>query len=147
MIRNLQYALAYAKKGISVIPTDPKTKRPLVEWKEFQSRIADQAEIEFWWDRWPQSNVGIVTGKVSGIVVVDVDSQDVSVTSGLELPATPTVKTARGWHYYYNHPGKQIQNAAGKRDHVDIRADGGFVVAPPSVHATGIEYEWVLTDT
>ena len=145
MIRD--YALAYAKKGISVMPIDPKSKRPCLDtWLELQNRVATEEEINYWFERWPNANVGIITGKISGIFVVDIDTQEMSATAGLDLPPTPTVKTARGWHYYYKHPGKPIGNSADKNSHIDTRGDGGFVVAPPSVHATGHIYEWVLTD-
>ena len=138
-------AIAYAKYGFSVIPADPNTKRPLVSWKDFQSRRATAEEIQSWWKTWPQANVGIITGAISGIVVVDIDSTDIAVTQGLELPLTPTVRTSKGWHYYYKHPGYEVQTKAGFKNKVDIRGDGGFVVAPPSKHATGHEYSWAVT--
>ncbi|UCG97888.1 MAG: bifunctional DNA primase/polymerase, partial [Burkholderiales bacterium] len=65
-------ALAYAARGWSPIPVEARGKRPLVPWLEFQQRIATADEIDDWFRRWPDANVGLVTGRVSGLVVVDV---------------------------------------------------------------------------
>ena len=62
-------ARAYAAHGWSVIPMQPRGKRPLVVWREFQQRAATVDEIDRWYRHWPDANVGIVTGQVSGIVV------------------------------------------------------------------------------
>lgn len=93
----------------------------------------DAAVIEAWWDDTPTANVGIATGSRSGLVVVDLDPG--ADADRLDLPATRRVKTPRGgFHLYYAHPGEQVRNSAGKlAEHVDVRGDGGYVVAPPSV--------------
>jgi len=69
----LAWALRYMRLGYSVIPVDGKV--PLVAWAEFQNRRATEAEIRGWWAKWPVANIGIVTGAVSGIIVLDVDGQ------------------------------------------------------------------------
>ena len=69
----LEAALGYLRRGWSAIPIEPRGKRPLVAWLEFQDRAATPAEVEEWFARWPEANVGIVTGHVSGLVVLDVD--------------------------------------------------------------------------
>ena len=68
-------ALGYLSRGWSVIPIEPRGKRPLTAWLEFESRCASPREVEGWFTRWPQANVGIVTGRVSGLVVIDVDAR------------------------------------------------------------------------
>ena len=68
-------ALSYAGRGWSAIPIEHRAKRPLVAWNEFESRCASAGEIEAWFARWPDANVGIVTGRVSGLVVIDIDAR------------------------------------------------------------------------
>lgn len=68
-------ALAYLARGWSAIPIEPRGKRPLVSWLEFQGRLASGAEVMRWFRRWPEANVGIVTGAVSGLIVLDVDER------------------------------------------------------------------------
>lgn len=120
--------------GFSVIPVG-KDKRPLLSsWKEFQTRKATEAELKSWWTKWPEANIGIVTGKISGITVVDVDLHKGANRNS--FPQTYTVETGnKGLQLYYKyHPGLSV-SANGYPDlpHVDIRSDGGFVVAPPSI--------------
>jgi len=71
----LKEALSYCKRGYSVIPIKPKGKKPLVEWTEYQTRIATEKKMKKWWKKWPDANVGIVTGNISGLVVIDCDSK------------------------------------------------------------------------
>ncbi|OGL81168.1 hypothetical protein A3B21_02670 [Candidatus Uhrbacteria bacterium RIFCSPLOWO2_01_FULL_47_24] len=124
----LKYALEYLQKGWSVFPVGKDKKPLLTEWKPFQTRKATEEEAREWWKIWPDANIGIVTGKISGITVVDVE-----VGGKIEgLPSTYTVKTGNGgWHFYYQHA--EIGNKTRTRELTDIRGDGGFVVAPPSV--------------
>lgn len=140
--KNLEAALEYLAAGWSVIPTG-LDKRPLLAWKEFQTKRATAPEVREWFAKWPEANIGIVTGKISGLVVVDVEQG--GSTEGL----TPTVISATGgggYHYYYKHPGFEIGNDSRKiRELTDIRGDGGFVVAPFSRHASGKFYEWIAS--
>ena len=107
--------------------------------------------INAWWDKWPWANVGIVTGSVSGIVVVDIDPRhggndaldDLFVKHGA-FPETAEVMTGGGGrHFYFKHPGVEIRNSASKVGAgIDVRGDGGYVLAPPSAHISGGKYEW-----
>jgi hypothetical protein len=139
--QNFQVALNYAKSGFSVIPVG-QDKKPLIEWKKFQSEKASEEKIKKWFAKFPSANVGIITGKISGIVVVDIEAGgDIK-----NLPATVISKTGGGgWHFFYKHPGKNIKNAVRIRDKIDIRGDGGYVVAPPSTHKSGRRYEWSVS--
>lgn len=119
--------------GMSVIPVNENKIPLLPSWKQFQDRIATPEELEAWWTKWPSANVGIVTGKISGITVVDVDTH--AGASAAPFPATYTVKTGNGGLqlYYKYSPGYTISaNQYPQFPHVDMRNDGGFVVAPPS---------------
>ncbi len=144
-------ALAYAARGWSVIPMQPRGKRPLVAWREYQQRRASADEIRHWFARWPDANVGIVTGRVSGVVVVDVDVRHGGPASLARLEAPhggwpPTVEAMTGGggrHLYFAHPAGTVANRVAIEPGVDLRGDGGCVVAPPSVHPSGHRYAWV----
>jgi len=130
-------ALQFAVAGYSVIPVG-KDKKPLLNsWKKYQTTPATEEEIEKWWEMWPDANIGIVTGKVSGISVIDLDTQGKkeTATSITLFPATFTVRTGNGgYHLYYQYQkGLTVSaNAYPQYPGLDIRSDGGFVVAPYS---------------
>ncbi len=143
-------AAAYAARGWSPLPIEPRGKRPLVPWLEFQQRIADAGEIAAWFSRWPDANVGIVTGRVSDLVVVDVDAQHGGLASLRELerahgalPPTVEAITGGGRHLYFALGEAPLHNRVGIRPGIDLRGEGGCVVAPPSVHPSGRRYAWV----
>lgn len=140
----LAAAQAYLARGLSVIPLRPKDKRPLLSsWLVYQERLPTEAEILDWWTRWTEANIAIVTGVVSSIVVLDVD--DRKALTGKPISPTPTVQTGKGWHYYFQHPGHECPNFVAKQQGLDFRGDGGYVVAPPSIHpVSGKPYEWVI---
>ena len=127
-----QLALEYLAMGFSVIPVKPGSKEPLVPWATYQERYPTSEELDTWIEAWPQCNLGIITGKISGISVIDVDGEKGRDSiRGIVLPPTRVVKTPRGYHYYYQY-NEDMRTVAGQLDGVDIRSDGGFVVAPPS---------------
>jgi len=144
-------ALAYLVRGWSVIPMEPRGKRPLVQWTEYQLRAATAEELADWFKRWPKANVGIVTGVVSGVVVLDVDERHGGALSlaqlDLELGPMPTTVEAvtggGGRHLYFRHPGGRVANRVALRSGIDLRGDGGCVVAPPSMHPSGRRYAWM----
>lgn len=123
-----EHALNYAKSGKSIFPCG-KNKQPLVDWKPFQLKKPTTEEVEQWWDKWPDANIAIITGKISGISVIDCDLG----SNYLDFPETITVKTGSGgYHLYYKYL-EGLGNRVGFLPHVDIRSDGGYVVAYPSV--------------
>jgi len=112
---------------------------------------SDPAVIRTCWFRNPRANVGIVTGAASGVVVVDVDGARGELSLATlaakhgSIPLAPKVRTARGYHLYFRAPSEPIKNRVGFADGLDFRGDGGFVVAPPSVHETGFRYAWEVS--
>ena len=145
----LESALELWRSGFSVIPIQPGGKRPLVPWIEYQSRKPVEEEIHQWWQQYPNANIGIVTGKVSRIVVIDLDSDKGGNENGAKIyeqaPTDLIVKTGRGgYHLYYRYPEDvdHIPNRVSLLPGVDVRADGGYVVAPPSAHSSGRLYGW-----
>lgn len=122
----------------------------MVPWIEYQSHIPTEEEICQWWQQYPNANIGIITGKISRIVVIDLDPDKGSNESGARVyeqaPTDFVAKTGRGgYHLYYRYPedADRIPNWVGLFPGVDVRADGGYVVAPPSAHSSGRLYEWI----
>jgi hypothetical protein len=144
-------ALQYAGYHWSVIPMRPRDKRPLIRWQDHQQRRADADEIAGWFKRWPDANVGIVTGVISGLVVLDIDPRHGGEESlaGWEtehgpLPHSIEARTGGGGrHIYFRHPGGVIHNRVGLAPGIDLRGDGGCIVTPPSIHHSGNAYCWV----
>ncbi len=138
MKKHAMYAKAfeYSVRGYSVIPIR-KNKLPiLMSWKAFQKKAADEAQIEEWYKTYPEANIGIITGKISDITVVDIDTKGGKQVSLETFPKTFTVKTPTGgYHLYYKYEPEiqQTANTFPQFPNVDIRNDGGYVLAPPSV--------------
>ena len=137
-----------AERGLSIIPVKFRDKRPATRsWKPFQSRRPTKSQLRGWFDNGGNLNAGIVTGKISGVVVVDLDSPEAIAWADANLPPTAmATKTPRGEHRFFRHPGRPIRNKARVKTGelqlaIDVRADGGYVVAPGSVHETGAVYK------
>ena len=153
----LDFARHYAEMaGWRVLPIKPGGKHPpMGGWRQVATH--DLVLIEKWWTEvYPNHGVGVLTGPSSGVFVLDVDVANGKVgaasLAALEAEHGPLPKTAKvrtgsgGWHYYFKWPaGQEIRNDAGKRlgPDLDIRGEGGQVVAPPTMHASGKRYEWV----
>lgn len=160
--RPIDAAVIYARRGWPVFPchsAHPTSgcscgsaecgspgKHPRVRGG-LHSSSTDASVIRAWWARWPRANVGVRTGAISGLVVVDVDPRhggdatmrELESVYG-ELPATRTIRTASGGrHLYFRHPGGLVRNDAGRvlGRGVDLRGDGGYVIAPPSRGGAG----------
>ncbi len=146
----MKAALDYGRLGWSVIPIESRGKQPLIRWQVYQYRRVDTAEIAEWFRRWPDANIAVVTGIVSNLVVLDLDPKHGADASLEQLerehgPFAETVEARTGGggrHLYFAHPGQIIRNRVGIAPGVDLRGDGGYVVAPPSVHACGESYRW-----
>lgn len=153
----------YVSLGWSVIPLKWRDKVPdnrvlptivnkegrrVASWQQYQTRTPIQWELKTWFGH--VRNVGIVTGILSKIVVVDCDNdaaRDWLYERSLVPEYTPTVKTRKGWHFYFTYPaGEYIGNRVGMHHTpgLDLRAEGGQVVAPPSVHSEGHQYHWLV---
>lgn len=144
---NLDEASKFIRQRKPIFPVDRATKRPAVEWKAFQDRPPSEAEIRACQRNKPSANIGMATGHLSGVVVVDCDSE-VSITRFIksypEALGTRQVQTGRGRHFYFQHCDG-IRNDAGKLlgAGIDVRGEGGFVVVPPSRHANGKQYQYI----
>jgi putative DNA primase/helicase len=142
MLKN--QALKYVEAGFSIIPLKPRSKLPLIKWARFQKRKATKEEITKWWTRWPDANIALLTGKINNIIVFDEDGPEAEkiIKEKGGFPPGPQSVTAKGRHYIFRHPGFSIGNDVNKKLDLDIRGDGGYIVAPPSVHPSGHVYSW-----
>jgi len=138
----------YCTEGYSVIPIRADaSKKPLVKWEQYQKEKAPLQQIEEWWQRWPDANIGIVTGEISGISVVDKDLHKMSPEQKAEtaklLPPenTPTANSISGGEHVYYQYHADIPQTAGLIPHVDTRNNGGYIIAPPSA-INGRKYLW-----
>jgi len=156
--KSLHAILAYGARGWPVVPLHTPTekgcscgrpdcsspgKHPRIQ-HGLKDATTDEATIQGWWKRWPEANVGIVTGALSGLVVIDQDGPDAEkALRDKELPATPCVRTGKGLHRYFAYPGVDTRRRIRLLPEVDLLGEGGYVVAPPSLHPSGHHYEWV----
>lgn len=152
----IQEACKYAQKGWKVFPLSPGGKNP-IHSGGFHNATDDLEQIIDWWTQYPNANIGVATGSMSDIWVLDVDikKQDgvATIKKLIEKYGTPSKtliqKTASGgWHYIYKHQNGLGSNAA-RLTGIDVRADGGYIVVAPSIlanikdkHAAG-SYHWV----
>lgn len=139
----LRAAHAYARKGWPVLPIVPDDKTPLTE-HGFKDASTDKGQIDTWWTRWPEANVGLDCGR-AGVIVIDVDPRNGGEETwkalvgemGAEIERTLRVLTPGGGsHFYYQVDGQQVRNGnLGKG--VDVRGAGGYVLLPPSQRPEG----------
>lgn len=135
--------LALYGMGFSLIPLKPRDKTPLTGWRAYQKMRASRSDVEAWVKATPNANIGIVTGAISGLVVLDLDSADaIAEAERRGLPDTLMVRTGKGRHVYLRHPGCKTTNRAGFLPGMDIRGDGGYIVGPGSIHPSGALYAW-----
>ena len=127
----------------------PRTRHGLTD------ATADPDQVRSWWRIWPDANLALRTGSLSGVFVIDVDPEGFAAFSALGAahgiadwcPDTWTVRTGRsGAHLYFRHPGPgvRVKTTAGVlAPGVDVRGDGGYAILPPSRHGSGNRYAWV----
>lgn len=137
-------ALSLARgRGFAVFPVKAGDKRPPLVKRGFYAASRDPVDIERWWSLFPEANIGVRTG--NGLAVIDVDPRNGGDIPDW-LPTTLAVHTpAGGYHFYYRVDGP-VRCSSGKLGAgIDVKADGGYVLAPPSRRADG-EYTWSKTD-
>jgi putative DNA primase/helicase len=164
-ITPMEWALFYAQIGWSVFPVHSiknssctckkadctKSGKHPRTTHGFNDATNNIEQIKIWWTRWPDANIGVATGKKSGIVVLDIDKK----TQGFEsikklegefgnLPKVLTVNTGGGGlHLYFKYPENGFKSTEGVLGAgIDTRGDGGYIIAPPSNHISGGQYTW-----
>lgn len=149
----LEAAIEYVTKfGWSVFPVKPD-KKPYTP-NGCKDAKKDLGAINAWWKKWPDALVGVATGSASNLIVIDEDIDEDKGLNGYHevlrwekehepLPETVQSITGRGgYHLFYHYTGSDIGNRAGVLDGVDVRGEGGYIIAPPSKHPNGNEYQW-----
>jgi putative DNA primase/helicase len=146
----LDAALAYARAGLPVFPCKLDKTPHIKDWGNAASAV--ESQIREWWKRWPDASIGMLTGYLTGRLVIDSDprhhgDKSLGIMEELHgpLPDTLEVRTGGGGrHLYFQLRGLNIHNSAGDlAPGVDVRGVGGYVVLPPSPHPSGNRYEWV----
>jgi len=144
--------LQMARDGLLVFPCGGN-KQPLTP-HGFKDASSDESIIREWWSRWPDAGIGIPTGKINNIIVLDIDMdsergldgeaalQDLLIRESAEIPTTRTIRTPRGGrHLYFKHPDRPVKNSTSKIGlGLDIKGDGGYIIAPPSHNGNGKNY-------
>lgn len=143
-----QSARALASRGLAIFPCRVKDKVPATPHGCLDAS-RNLETIDQWWRETPY-NIGIATGAASGLFVVDIDGDDGEHALSLleakhgELPSTVEVITGRGRHLYFciGEHGRVANSTGWVGTGIDVRGDGGYVIAPPSIHPSGRRYEW-----
>jgi len=142
----LSHALAVHNRDMNVIPLTPGTKLPYVKWKQYQTEQIEQEQVEQWWNKWPDADIAIVIPP--DLVVVDCDTAEAAAMALKKLPLTPwQVETSRGLHLYFSVPaGTVYKGTRNDMAEIDIKTNGGIIVAPGSIHKSGKVYRWLDPD-
>lgn len=148
----LRAALDYAAHGWPIFALQPRDKKPLTT-NGFKAATTDAAIIRAWWAKTPDANIGLDVGR-AGLVVIDLDKRgdrdgfaewdELVQRHQLQATTYTSLTGGGGKHLLFQAPAEvEIHNSAGKlASGIDVRANGGYIVLPPSIHPSGKAYEW-----
>ena len=138
----INHALEYHEQGLCVMPIRHNKKPYLHEWAHLQEDRPAIGMIEHWWKQWPDAMIGIITGRISGVCVIDADSAIGynQVIGRMDAHRKPDVNSPNGWHWYCAYPSRGIGCKPRFLPDVDFKADGGYIIAPPSQNGDGTPY-------
>ena len=145
----LSDALDYAARGWHVFPLAPRSKVPLKGSSGFRDASTNPATLRRWFGQGFPYNIAIRTGLISGLLMLDADGQEgVENLERLQaehcsLPATLMSQSSRGPHLWFKLTVPVPKNESKLAPKIDVRADGGYAVAPPSIHPSGAVYRWL----
>jgi len=147
----LEAALKYYDMGFSVIPiTAGQKDPPYFSWKPYQTTRATKEQITSWWTKWPKANIAIVTGKLSNLFIADLDKYKEEYKEELALDFFPdslitatSLSPQKGEHLYFSFPDNfKLSGRSDQKLAIDFRAEGNYIIAPPSINGTGTAYQW-----
>lgn len=148
-------ALAYLRRGFSVVPQEAGEKKPAVRWKEYQGRLPTTACVDEWWlNDFRNAGIAVVLGEQSDLFVIDVDGTEAHETLLARLggiPVAPMVLSGSGkpdrYHLFFKYPSGLSTKAKATPWHqgLEFRGSKGIVVLPPSLHASAYRYQWAPT--
>ena len=145
----INFVTEYVESGWSILPVKPEEKRPyMTNWLQYTHSRATKDMASSWFKNLSGAGVGVVTGKISNIVVLDIENYCKIPIEEL-LKKYPTQMYSRtgsgGYHLFYQYPTgvSKVSNRVGIFDGADLRGDGGFIVLPPTIHPSGGRYEWI----
>lgn len=140
-----QIGKRYLDLGWSIIPVG-KNKRPIIgKWKPFQNEQVTEKVLEQWCSMQSLHGFAVITGKLSGVYVLDIDNG--SEFNLDTLPSTPCVETGSGGkHFYFVYPSNlDLRNKGGFQPKTDTRGEGGYAILPPAKHQSGNSYKWLIS--
>lgn len=146
----IEQAKKYALNGNFIFPLQVKGKAPATP-RGFKDASNAHAQVERWWTLNPKANIGLPTGKINGVEVLDIDRASDGFVSLRELyyeygelNSSYVVRSGGGGlHFYFQYSGRDYRSSVGIYPGIDFRTDGGYVVAPPSIHSSGYSYEHI----
>ena len=149
-VPGVDLALNYLQRGWAVLPIEPGSKKPYVRWKPYQERLPTEEQVTRWFSEWPDAGIGLVLGPVSGVLALDVDSEQAyGVLLGRlgKEPRAPKVLSGSAkpcrFHLFFRHPVVQTKaKHTPWHPHLEFRGHKGILVLPPSLHPSGNRYAW-----
>lgn len=145
-------ALAYHRRGWNVLPIWPHgvnnsngKDKPVFKWEQWQTNKQTEAEVMQWIEKYPDCNIAVITGTVNNLLVLDFDNEEACADFQMEHEIPPTLisKTSKGHHFYFSVADEVAYSSyVAVLPHVDVRCNGGYVIAPDSKHSSGFIYKW-----
>lgn len=138
-------------RRLAVVPMTPRTKKPYVRWKGFQTTPPTDQQVRDWWAQWPDAGIGLVLGPVSRVLAIDVDGPEAHAELLRHLghePLAPKMWSGSGKPYryqlFFHHPEELTTKAKFTPWHpqLEFRGQGGLSILPPSLHKSGLRYRW-----
>ena len=143
----LEAALKYNELGWVTIPIHKETKKPLIKWKRYQTEHPQIKTLKKWFTMWPDANIALVCGRISGIFALDFDSPEAvefyENAYDPDLQQTICQRTGRGLHALYRLGDKDVPLIRGVANKIDLKGEKSYILAEPSVHPNGRLYEWI----
>ena len=137
--------MRYEALGWSVIPINERSKQPHVSWRNYEEKRPTRDQMMTWAKQWPSAGLAVITGTISGVIVIDDDGGTNAAAEAFlaKLPPTARVKTSKGFHLYFRLPANTtVPTKVRFMPGLDVRGEGGYALVPPSIHPDGSVYTW-----